>query len=558
MRFLVDDGADPLVVPDMDQNEVFHMIDDFYGTSPPPPSPAPVLDISGDGLDTLMEDLEDVEQSALQLDSDVVMHDASSPMSSARPIEREPSVVYAPAADAELNDRHDQIGPNASPSLAMELVSDPKATTTSPLLVNEPNAAEAQQLHTSSPVDSPMEDALPMLHSPTSSRKDQSAATPQLNLQPIVPQHEHLQTPVLPIAEHMRQLVRGSSIVPSSEGHRSSMQGQMREEEKEQELTDGEEEDDPLPFPGFHADGNIPSSDANGSMLGEGGQQKTYDLSDTLDIDQQEFTANAQASPGPHVASQLTSLYPTTTGKAPVSPLGQAANKSLKRGRESSSPEFVPAKRVKKVSPESAVIRSQVPTEQTIEAPKATHTEDPDSSLTDISLSEIMAMTPEQSGEQMATQTNTALPSTNPERKDSVAPFIREFKAEAPSSPANEEAVVKDTPAKPKATPKRKRPSKPSVKASPAATKNNAAAETTASPVSAKAVKVTKTAAKGKKAAPVKHDLKGIISEKVLGDVLKDRGPAKTRAAKKKVADAKPDPALAAKSRHKTVVNYKD
>ncbi|CZT22392.1 uncharacterized protein RCC_08262 [Ramularia collo-cygni] len=531
-RFRAEDEADSFVVPRMAQDEVFDLIDDFYGASPPRPT-TPGPDFGDAEFVDMMENLEEIEKSALNPDSDLEMHDVSPSLHAASALDIESSAVspaLAPTSEREPSgDNDDHMSYDASPSPTVQMAHlvdvDASAPSTSP--------KTRQRHHSPSLPVWPTNDASHLRQSPDASPSQSSAMPPQITLETKTPQHQHPHTPVLPFTGNMKGPVRGSSVGFSTGGHRSSMQGEMREEE--QELTNGDLGDLP-PFTGFQKVCNGSSGDKVDSLLAEGHSKAARDLSSSRDIVAKQVTAAVKPVLVKHEAVSQPPIDVAAMGRED-SQLGSAATKNLKRSRHDSSPFNAPAKKARHHSPILSSEPSQIPPKQDANGTKATLVEESDSSLTDISLSAILAETPEQLGQQIEPPAVFPPQSDKRERKDSVAMSLRDFKAEITSSPVNEEAVAKHTTATPKVSPKRKR-SRPAASANSGPT-------------------ASKTSGKNKKPAPG-FDLKGITEAGILGDVLKSKGPRQTRGQQKAIADIRPDPAQAAKRRHTDHINYKE
>lgn len=554
-HFRVEDDEDSLIVHEMDQDEVFRLIDNFYDDPLPRPA-TPASEFVDDEFAGLMDDLEEIENSTQQFDSDVVMHGVSSPLHSTILGDQEPQGTphtqpHTPTTAPEMIGNHhtealhDAIPPS---SLPMTHLADGKTLATGPEITEE------RQPQIDPLSEASVREAASLPHSPEPLEGRTWSSPPSLPsaVESDVSQDQDSQTPSLPPVGRLLENARGSSLAPSTGGHRSSMHGEMRQEEEE--LSKSELGDLP-PFPGFQTKGNVATEHAIDSSAVKGNRAGSYDLSSSRDIGVAKSLSKQQ------MASLPPSLGTKVTDKAAESPLSLAATKNLKRGRQASSPSFTPAKKARRLSPAPALEPPQVLVKQAAKVTKGAHVDESESSLSEISLSAIQAMTPEQNNGQPVPKTDTPMRDTNRERKDSVATSLQAFKAETPISPDEEETAVKQAPAKSKTAPKQKRNTKQTTSsASPAPTK------------ATKITKVTKTAAKTKKptalalkaATPTKsgkaapYELKNIIEAGVLSDVFKHKGPRQTRGEKKALAETRPDPAQAAKRRHTDVKNYKE
>lgn len=538
------DHDDSLVVPNLAQDEAFALIDAFYGPSPAQSSaPAPVSDFNDDDFANLMQGLDEIEKSTKLPDCDSLMPDG---LSAHR---KRPAAIASAAAATSSTFESGHIQPS-KPDLSMrDASSSPHSGLSNPLLnvstkiplteiatslqSSEILHAKALGLPQSLPLNAP-----PAASSPKVFDGEPSASSPTLPLAPAMAAGHQFETPTLPPTNLIFGSGRASSRAPSSGGHRSSMQGEMRQEEEE--LASGDLGTLP-PFPDLRTNTEHLTGQAEDSVSMEGHRLKSYDLSSSLDINKQHLRTLLQLS-HKHDA----------TSPPPLVDLHQSGNAkmfSVSDGRrdsvlvETSSPSGAPvtkARRLPWMNPSESLSK---PAEKSTQAAKPLRLSDSDSSLTDVSLSAILAGSPGPPGEQPSVPTDNPLRTNKQERKGSVATSLHDSKSEPPLSPVKDKTSAKRKPSKPKAANKRKRNDAPASGASPASEKSS---------------KIAKTIVKDKKLAPVKRDLKGIIEAGVLGDVLGNKGGRRTRGQQTALENSRPDPALAAKSRHTEQINYKE
>lgn len=561
----IEDRDNPIMVPDLNQDQAFAIFDDFFGTSPPPPA-TQAPDFGDDEFANMMENLEDIEKNMQLSDSDLPMRDVIPTLHSTGLLEHASSAT-SPAlrnAAGASSDQHPQTSSlpklpmhDMSPSLHVAKPIDIELPAASPAI--DEMAHEAHD-HTPSLSELPMQDAPPSNGPLKAAKIESSLNTPDLALRlpksekqrsgtPTLRKEQYPQTPAQSLARQMMGSPRGGSTAPSSSGHRSSMQGEMRQEEEE--LSNGDLGSLP-PFPGFLAGGDGQIGNAIDSPLAADHREGMRDLSSSRDIGRQTVTASAKSFPGQEAATPLLSLLRTAPPGSIDPAIRPAALQGLKRGRNSPPPRLPPGKKTRHLSPEPSYESPQPTASRSVNHSQFIRIEESDSSLTDLSLTELLSTSPAQINEQVAPFTQMPPRDSPHRRKDSFASSLREFKAEEPSSPVKYADVAEAESTKPKTTPKKKRNDAHIVTSSPASTK--------ASPALAKGTKVTKPSGKtkAKQPTPIKNDLRGIIEAGVLRDVLKNKGPRQTRGQHKATESIKPDAASAAKGRHTRQVNYKE
>lgn len=559
-------------VPDLSQDGVFALIDEFYGATPPRATDTATEQASAFGDDDfadLMQNLDDIEKFAQLPDTNVPMPDAFPSFHTTNLPNGVLSVALAPrsemsedrTASLPTSSMQDESPPElgadkpitTSPdftsgaerleqqhvqaSLSNTSTHDVSATRHSPTPPGtEPPASdpangtaicEEQQLQTPSMPDLPMHGTSHLSHCSTSNNRKPPVASTGLTPAPSIAGQRTLKTPIQATAQHVTNSTHLGTVPPSTGGDRSSLQGEMRQEEHE--LLSSEVGSLP-PFPGFQM-GDDPDRNASERHLRE-----AHDLENSGNIAEQQAAASANSPPKQELGLPLPPLKNSPEGQA-LSVIDKPAPIASKRVRRASSPLNMPAKRPRQLP--------WIQVKRKAEVTEASPIEESDSSLTDISLSLLgtRAAPPEQIGKSANTAMDETHHRTAHERKDSFATELREFKQEPPSSPVKNTKTPEQKPAKPKAAPKRKR---------------NDTATASASPAPSKATKVTKTASTHAKAKKPGNELKGIIEAGILGDVLKNKGSRKTRGQQKASDSAKPDAALAAKRRHTGQVNYKE